>query len=303
MAVSTESVKQKLAQRAAQDNAVKPAPAKDPLQALIDSLLPAIQQAVPKTLRPDRLARILLTTLRTNPKLLDADRTSLKAAILLTAQLGLEPGPLGQVYLVPFVNRKSGKTEVQVIIGYRGMLDLARRSGQIQSVMVEPVCEGDEFDFELGLQPRLYHKPNLERRGKPYLYYGIVRFKDGGYQMAVMTIQEIEEHRKRSRAANEGPWVTDYDVMARKTVLRSMWRWLPMSVEMALAEAADEAIVHDAPERRIINITPGHAADEGQAEVLDLGARPEGDAGNDGREEPAGVEPTSAGDAQLPLPA
>lgn len=286
-AVDTTAVKQKLAQRAgvpATANGGQPALARDPVQALIDGLLPAIQQAVPKTLRPDRLARILLTTLRTNPKLLEADRASLKAAILLTAQLGLEPGPLGQVYLVPFFNKRTNKTEVQVIIGYRGMLDLARRSGQIQSVMVEAVCEGDEFDFELGLNPRLYHKPNLRQRGKPYAYYGIVRFKDGGYQLSVMTIQEIEEHRKRSRSPEEGPWTTDYDVMCRKTVLRSMWRWLPMSVEMALAEAADEAIVHDAPERQSVSITPGYASDETQTEVLDLGP---------GTEPPSGAHESS----------
>ena len=204
---------------------------------LIEQLRPQIERALPNTMSADRFARIVLTTLRTSPNLAKCNPHSLMAACMLSAQLGLEPGPLGHAYFVPF-----GK-EVTFIIGYRGMLDLARRSGEIRSIEAREVCANDKFEYAFGLEPKLTHVPATGERGEPTHYYGIAKFADGSYYFEVLSKEDVDGYRKRSRASNGGPWVTDYSAMARKTVIRRMAPYLPLSPEAARAVASDEGVV------------------------------------------------------------
>src|SRR5690554_3088052 len=129
------------------------------LTALIERQKPEIARALPKHMDPDRLARIATTVLRQTPQLGQCTPESFLGALMTCAQLGLEPGPLGHAYLVPFKNNKTGMFEVTFIPGYRGLVELARRSGQVQSVQAHVVREGDRFDYEFGLNPKLEHKP------------------------------------------------------------------------------------------------------------------------------------------------
>ena len=115
----------------------------------LKQMAPAMAQALPKHMDVDRLMRLAMTTIRTTPALKDADVSSLLGAVMQAAQLGLEPGLMGHCYLLPFKNSKKGITEVQFIIGYKGMIDLARRSGHIQSIYAHAVYEKDEFEYEL----------------------------------------------------------------------------------------------------------------------------------------------------------
>ena len=211
---------------------------------LIQKMTPAIQKALPSHLDPNRLARIVTTEIRRNPKLLKCKKESLLGALMLSAQLGLEPGPLGHCYYVPY------KDECQFIIGYKGMIDLARRSGQISSIYAEVVCENDEFEYELGLNPTLVHKPNLKDRGAPIAYYGVAKFRDGGYLIHVMSKEDVEKRRQRSAAAKSSfsPWVTDYNEMAKKTVIRSMFKYLPVSPEVMEYGMPDEAVIRQIKE-------------------------------------------------------
>jgi recombination protein RecT len=204
---------------------------------LIEQLRPQIERALPNTMSADRFARIVLTTLRTSPQLASCNPQSLMAACMLSAQLGLEPGPLGHAYFVPF-----GK-DVTFIIGYRGMLDLARRSGEIKTIEAREVCANDRFEYAYGLEPRLTHVPATGERGEPTHYYGIAQFTDGGHYFEVLSKQDVDGYRKRSRASDRGPWVTDYSAMARKTVIRRMAPYLPLSSEAARAVASDEGVV------------------------------------------------------------
>lgn len=204
---------------------------------LIEQLRPQIERALPNTMSADRFARIVLTTLRTSPNLAKCDPHSLMAACMLSAQLGLEPGPLGHAYFVPY-----GK-EVTFIIGYRGMLDLARRSGEIKSIEAREVCANDKFDYAFGLEPKLTHVPATGERGEPTHYYGIAKFADGSYYFEVLSKQDVDSYRKRSRASDKGPWHTDYSAMARKTVIRRMAPYLPLSPDAARAVASDEGVV------------------------------------------------------------
>lgn len=203
---------------------------------LIDRQKSEIARALPKHLDADRLARIALTVIRQNPDLGRCDSTSLLGALMTSAQLGLEPGPLGESYFVPFGNK------VTFIPGYRGLIKLAWQSGRMKSIGAHVVYESDEFDFEYGLNPRLVHKPNLHRPegARKIAVYAAATFKDGGDAFVVLSAADVAAIRKRSRASNSGPWVSDEDAMWRKTAVRQLARWLPMSTELSTFHQAAE---------------------------------------------------------------
>lgn len=242
MGVDTSKLKNQLAQRAS-----NPAQAATPEQRVyqfLEQMKPQIQRALPRHMDADRLARVALTTIRTTPKLLECNTASLMAAVMQAAQLGLEPGLVGHCYIVPY-----GR-EATFIIGYKGMLDLARRSGQIESIAAYVVYDKDEFEVEFGLNEKLRHVPKFEgERGQPRLVYAYAKLVGGGHQVIVMTRDEIEAVRKRSKAATNGPWVTDWEEMAKKTAIRRLFKYLPISIEIARAiEGADETIKHEIAE-------------------------------------------------------
>lgn len=212
-----------------------------------------IRAALPRHMTAERMARIAMTELRKTPKLMSCNPMSFLGAVIQCAQLGLEPGnALGHAYILPFEKRKkidgqwqTVDTEAQVIIGYRGMIDLARRSGQIVSLSAQAVYQGDEFECVFGLDPNLRHVPDFNNadRAKPDLLrfvYAVAKLKDGGTQFAVMSRAEINAIRGRSKSANDGPWVTDYEAMALKTVIRRLFKYLPVSIELQQAVSLDE---------------------------------------------------------------
>lgn len=205
------------------------------LASLLQQMKPALAQALPRHISADRIARIALTALRSNPQLGRCTPESFFGSLLQATQLGLEVNtPLGHAYLIPY------KDVATLVIGYRGMLDLARRSGMVKVIYAHAVREGDEFYRELGLEPKLVHKP-AEKRGDITHVYAVARLADGEPVFSVLTVADVERYRARSRAAQNGPWVTDYEPMALKTAVRRLFPWLPVSAEIARATAVDEA--------------------------------------------------------------
>lgn len=203
--------------------------------------LAQIKAALPKHMTAERMARVALTELRKTPKLAKCEPRTFIGSVIQISQLGLEPGgALGHAYLVPFENRKQNTVDVQIIIGYRGMIDLARRSGQIASIQAVIVRDGDTFDIEFGLQPHLRHVPAFDDDKAMTFVYAVATFKDGGRQFEVMTRGQVEKVRKQSRSGNDGPWVTHFEEMAKKTVIRRLFKYLPVSVELQQAVALDE---------------------------------------------------------------
>ncbi|OCA87322.1 recombination protein RecT [Pseudobacillus wudalianchiensis] len=235
---TNKDVKNQLANKANGGNNAPASPA-NTIAAYLKKMGPEIEKALPKHMDADRLARIALTTIRTTPKLLECNISSLMGAVMQAAQLGLEPGLIGHCYIIPY-----GK-EATFIIGYKGMIDLARRSGQIQNIYAHAVFENDDFEYELGLNPKLIHKPAAGNRGNMTHVYGVAHFKDGGYQFEVMDMQEIDKRRGRSKASKNGPWVTDFEEMAKKTVIRHMWKYLPISIEVQQQAVQDEVVRKD----------------------------------------------------------
>lgn len=236
----------------------------------LDRLKGQLQAALPKHLTPERVTRVFLTTLRQSPALMRCSPASLFGAMFQASQLGLEIGNgLGHAYLVPY------KTEATLVIGYKGLIDLARRSGQISTIRAHEVRKGDKFTYRLGLSEDIVHEPGETRDmgddGITHVY-AVAKLKDGGVQFEVMTRQEIESVRKRSRASKDGPWVTDYAMMARKTVLRRLCKLLPASIEMATAIALDEqadanlsqVFDVDMPAELAADATPEHDQETGE---------------------------------------
>jgi recombination protein RecT len=197
--------------------------------------------AVPKHLNPERLLRVGMTAIQRTPKLMQCEPMSLVGALMQCAQLGLEPdGILGHAYLVPFKNKKTGKLEAQFMVGYKGLISLARRSGEVQSINAQVVYENDHFEYCYGLNDKLEHKPARIDRGNPIAAYCVAKFKDGGHAFEVMSVEDIEEVRSQSKAKDDGPWVTHWGEMAKKTVTRKLAKYIPLSVEFQRAAALDE---------------------------------------------------------------
>lgn len=212
---------------------------RDNLAAYLEEKARYMNAALPKHMTPERLARVALTAISSSPRLLECTKESLALALIEAGQLGLEPnGVMGQAYLVPYYNGKLKRYEAQFQVGYRGLIDLARRSGQITKIEARVVRESDEFLYEYGLRPQLVHRPDPTSQGEMTHVYAIAWLRDADPIFEVMTREEVERIRRRSKAAESGPWVTDYEAMARKTVVKRLAKYLPLSPE---AEAAIEA--------------------------------------------------------------
>ncbi len=192
--------------------------------------------ALPKHLKSDRFIRIALTAINKTPKLALCTKESLFACLIDLSQLGLEPDGR-KAHLIPYGDKCT------LIIDYKGLVDLARRSGQISDIHADVVYENDEFLYSFGSNGELNHKPSLKTRGKIIAAYSFVRLTDGSASYEVMNCDEIEAIHKRSKAGNSGPWVTDWAEMAKKTVFRRHSKWLPVSSEFQSAVEKD----HDTP--------------------------------------------------------
>ena len=216
--------------------------AHDNIRGLLEKSIPRLREIASTVLKPERLVRAVLGAASRTPQLLECTPQSLMQCVMIAAQLGLEPNtPLGHFYLVPFRNKKTGKTEATPIIGYRGLVDLARRGGQVSTIEAHIVHERDAHEVKFGRELKLWHTPYLGGdAGKPIFGYAVATLKDGSVQAEVMTWAEIMKIRDRSRAGQSGPWVTDTEEMAKKTVFRRLAKWLPLSTEFVDALQMEE---------------------------------------------------------------
>lgn len=217
----------------------------DKMKKYVQSMSGEIAKALPSVMTPERFTRIVLSTLSSNPKLAQCTPNSFLASMMTAAQLGVEPNtPLGQAYLIPY--RNHGTMECQFQIGYKGLIDLAYRSGEVTLVQAHEVCENDDFTYSFGLNPDLHHIPATGERGEVTYYYAIWKGKNGGFGFEVMSREDVEKHGKRfSKSYNNSPWQTNFDEMAKKTVLKKALKYAPMKTDFVTAVVSDETIKHD----------------------------------------------------------
>ena len=238
---------------------------KEQIAYLLDQKKHDIAKMLPKHLGAERLLKVAQIAIMTTPKLLECDVISLVNAIGQCAQMGLEPNTvLGHAYLVPFNTKRkdaAGKEQwvnsVQVIVGYKGLIDLARRSGQIVRISAHEVCQNDKFELVYGLEERLAHSPAMGERGEVVGFYAVAEFKGGGHACEFMSRSQIEKVRdERSAGAYKDewangkktgkrvpakhPWWTDFVEMGRKTVIRRLAKYLPLSIEFQTAATLDD---------------------------------------------------------------
>lgn len=211
----------------------------------VKGLQSEFQNALPKVLTPERFTRIALTALSNTPELKKCTATSLMGGLMQAAQLGLEPNtPLGQAYLIPYKNK--GVLECQFQVGYKGMLDLAYRSENMQTVQAYVVYQNDKFEYELGLDPKLKHIPATSNRGEAIYVYAVFKTSNGGYGFEVMSIDDVKEHGKKyskSFSSQYSPWTTNFEEMAKKTAIKKVLKYAPLKTEFATAIAVDEGTI------------------------------------------------------------
>lgn len=220
------------------------APEKKTLQQYIKSMEGEIAKALPSVITPERFTRIVLSAVSANPQLGQCTPASFLGAMMTSAQLGLEVNtPLGQAYVLPYRNK--GVLEAQFQIGYKGLIDLAYRSGEVEIIQAQVVYENDEFICEYGLNPKLSHKPADSNRGEAVKVYAMFKTKNGGYGFEVMSMDDVRQHAaKYSKAYNSGfsPWKTNFEEMAKKTVLKKVLKYAPLKSDFVRATVQDEAV-------------------------------------------------------------
>lgn len=203
-----------------------------------------LKLALPKHIDAGYMIRVALTSVQRTPELLDCHPITLIGALFQAAQLGLVPdGVLGQAYLVPFWNKKKRRKEVQFIPGYKGLVALARRSGEVSTVGAEVVRKKDHFKYAFGINPILEHVPTEEDDpGDIRFVYAFAKLKDGGYQIVVLNVRQVNAIKARSQSAegDYSPWKSDPEWMFKKTALRQLCKLLPASIELQRAVALDE---------------------------------------------------------------
>ena len=217
------------------------------IQDMIRKMGGEIEKALPSVITPERFTRITLSALSTTPQLPQCTPKSFLGAMMPSAQLGMEViTPLGQAYLIPRRNNKTGEWECQFQLGYTGLIDMAHRSSEIRDIQAHVVCKGDVFEYELGLEPKLVHKPASTDRGEPTHFYAVYHTKNGGYGFEVMSVEDVRKHaQKYSDSMKRGgfsPWQTAFEEMAKKTVLKRVLKYAPMSTEYVRAALQDETI-------------------------------------------------------------
>lgn len=233
-----------LAQQA-QSKQIKAANPIEDIRGYIQGQWPKIAKVLPKHMSPERMMQLAISTINKNPKLADCTVESVLSCFMTASSLGLEPNDvngLGQCYIIPYGRKAT------FIPGYRGLYKLALNSGEIQSITVEVVYEGDEFEYMLGDDARIVHKPSITADHKPenmVCAYCITRFNNGGIQRTVMSKADIERRRKESQSGkrSDSPWVKWYEEMAKKTVMRAASKTWPLQSEKA--QAFQEATASD----------------------------------------------------------
>lgn len=220
----------------------------------ITKMQPQFKAALPSHVSVEKFQRVLITAVQQTPALLNADRRSLYAASMKAAQDGLLPdGREGAI--VTF------KDQAQWMPMVAGIMKKVRNSGEISTWSVQAVKENDEFDYQLGDEERIIHKPALKDRGATIGVYSIVTMKDGEKSREFMNVDDVKAIQKRSRSGTSGPWISDFDEMAKKTVVRRHSKRLPMSTDLdALIREDDDLFMPPEQPAPMHDVSPAQEA-------------------------------------------
>lgn len=224
------------------------------LKDIIKGATTEIGKALPAHMTPERVIRIALTTIAQNPDLAKCTPNSFMGSLFAMAQLGLEPIG-GRCYLLPFNNKRNigGEwkvvKEVQLLVGYKGYIELFYRHDAALSIDMRTVHANDDFSFEYGTGSFLKHRPAIANRGEVVAYYAVAKLRGGASIFQVMSKDDCMDHgRKHSKTYDSktntfyssSPWAKEPDAMCCKTVLLQLAKLLPLSIELQRAISMDE---------------------------------------------------------------
>lgn len=233
---------------AKKQNEVKEMTPQKKMSGMLEKMLPEIKKAVGQTMTPERFSRIALSLFNGNSAFWEASPTSFLSALMQSAQCGLEPNTvLGEAYVIPYKNNKTGITEVNFQVGYKGILKMALNTGEYEAVYAHEVREGDEFSYSYGLNKDLVHKPADIPSTKITHYYAVYKLKNGGFDFVVWSHERINQHARdfsknytyKGEVNKNSVWYKNFDSMAKKTVILDVLKYAPKSVEMAKAIDSD----------------------------------------------------------------
>lgn len=271
------------------------------LKEFLEANLPAkIEQVLPKHLNLERFMRIAFAALVRNPELQKCTPFSVMECLIRCSEVGLEPD--GRfVYLVPYKDNKSTPPRVicTFILGYMGMVQIARRTGEVSDIQVEAVYERDLFEYQFGTNKFLRHIPydGAGDRGKLIYVWSLVEMKDGGKDFRVWRKDKIDEVRMRSRSKDKGPWVTDEEAMAKKSIFREQFKWLSFSSEVQRRAVIDDDVIDiDAETVKPKRLRNTFADTEGFGDPGDAGEPPDGS--TSGGNDPSGEQGEPKTDSQ-----
>lgn len=223
-----------------------------------DAMRAQFAAALPRHCSADRFVRIALTALSRTPQLADCTEASLMRCLLDLSAVGLEPDGY-HAHLIPFRDNRSNTTECTLIVDYKGLVDLCMRSGKLSKLHADVVHEEDEFDYSMG--EVLRHSWRLgQDRGRPIGVYAQAWFKDGAVKAELMDMAAVEKIRRRSKTPERGPWVNDFDEMAKKTVFKRLAKWLPRDTEVGQAVALSDEHEVQRARGEVRDVTPKEAA-------------------------------------------
>jgi len=297
------------------------------------AVMDRIKSVIPTHLNAERMMRTVALAAYKNPKLREVHMMSLLGSVMTLASLGLEPNtPLGHAYLIPFDKKKYDRatkswvverTDVNVVIGYAGLIDLARRTGSLVSINAKIVYAGDEWSFEYGSNQHLRHRPvGLTEGRKPTHAYAFAKLVDGeafevlpyeealsfrrysqSYTNAAKDLNASGKDAWKAKAAAETPWIKHEREMVQKTMVRRLSNWLPKSINFASAMKVDQL----ADAGRVDYAALAEASPDEARGMLESGAIPEtdppADAGNDAPEtRPEQSSKKAAGKKKEPAP-
>jgi recombination protein RecT len=242
---------------------------KKTMQSYIKSMEGEIKKALPSVLTPERFTRMVLSAISTNPQLGSCTPSSFLGAMMSAAQLGLEPNtPLGQAYILPYKNK--GTLEAQFQLGYKGLIDLAYRSGEVELVQAQIVYANDTFHCEYGLEPKLTHIPADSDRGEAIKVYAMFKTKSGGYGFEVMSMDDVRKHAQKyskSFGSSFSPWATNFEEMAKKTVLKKCLKYAPLKSDFVKGVVQDGTIKNEVSDD--MYDVPSVVVDDGEYVVVD----------------------------------
>ena len=227
----------------------KKPPAFDTIGAMIERLKPQIERALPKHVTAERLARVMLTAIRNNPRLQQAEAVSLMASIMTAAQLGLEANtPLGQCWIIPYKNNKTGRYEAQFQMGYQGLVELCYRTDKYKVIDAYAVDEADNFEYEFGTNGYVKHRPADKPTGKIVYYYAYYKIVNGGENFKVWSRDKVYQHavryskswdKKENKFFFGSAWAENFDSMALVPVIKNVLKVAPKSIELSTAMRND----------------------------------------------------------------